>query len=214
MSANGNSSAPFVAGSVEALRGGVACGAYDVAMQRLYERWLKRDDWRARHEAIPLAVGVPPERWQAYLQEHGLGDAEEELWRLFADGTGVRGEEEMVPVATVDAWFRGNGVDLPASFVRLYDFIRRAVPVPAAFDRSDDPVDGRAHELQDEKEIVLGAALSLLSRMPHRCRDEHGFVDGGALVQLILETAARWFPATGPTMTRHEMARLIDRWLE
>jgi hypothetical protein len=50
--------------------------------------------------------------------------------------------------------------------------------------------------------------------MPERCRDEHGFIDGAIISDLILQTAVRWFPISAPSMSRADMARLIDRWLE
>ena len=62
--------------------------------------------------------------------------------------------------------------------------------------------------------MVLGAALSVLSKMPHKCRDENGFVDGAAIVGLIKTTAARWFPASEPVMSEGEMVSLIDKWLQ
>ncbi|MEM7465317.1 MAG: hypothetical protein AAF387_00360 [Pseudomonadota bacterium] len=65
-----------------------------------------------------------------------------------------------------------------------------------------------------EREIVLGAALSLLAKMPEKCRDVNGFVDGQAIVALIEQTAARWFADRQPAMTNKEMAEFIDKWLE
>jgi hypothetical protein len=184
-------------------------------MQRLYERWLKRDDWKSRSEALPLVVGVEPDRWRAYLNEYGLIEAELALWRLFAAGNGIRSDDDPVAASIVYEWFRRSGVDLPRCFVRLYDFVRQVKL------RSDAPeviaLDGArpgAREDQSENEIVLGAALSLVASMPDRCRDEHGLIDGVAIAKLIIETAARWFPTTTPAMNQAQIAALIDRWLE
>jgi hypothetical protein len=200
---------------VEALRAGVRHDTTDVAMQRLYERWLKQAEWQARSEMLPLIVGVEPERWTEYLSEHHLVEEERTLWDLVVSGIGIASDDVALPVSTAYEWFRGNGVELPDSFIRLYDFICQTILPPAttaAVNHGDSK--GQSGEPAGEKEIVLGAALSLVSRQPHRCRDEHGFVDGAIVSKLILETAVRWFPSTAPSMTQVQMAELIDKWLE
>ena len=201
--------------NIDALRVGIERNSHDVEMQRLYERWLKRDTWKARSEALPLVVGVEPETWDAYLSEHQLADAEQELWQSFAADNGIETDDQAIAVAVIYEWFRSNNVELPSSFTRLYDFVRRTMLRAKATDIvADDAAQSASCELAPEKEIVLGAALSIVATMPDRCRDEYGFVDGGAVSKLIVETAARWFGSAPPSMTQEQMARLIDKWLE
>jgi len=205
----------LVVEKIEALRTGVRCHATDVVMQRLYERWLKRTEWQARSEMLPLIVGVEPERWAEYLGEYHLVEEERDLWELVASGIGIDTDEMALPVSTAYEWFRGRGVELPESFTRLYDFIRQTT-LPTGPTRVVNRNDsgGQSGESARENEIVLGAALSLVARIPDRCRDEHGFVDGRVVSKLILDTAVRWFPLTAPSMTQAQMADLIDKWLE
>ncbi len=200
---------------VEKLRVGVMPDSLDLSMQQLYERWLKLPEWKARLEALPLAVGIDPDRWQDYLNEYGLVSSEQDLWRRFAESNSINSENEPIPVLAVYAWFQSKNIELPLSFVRLFDFIRQATvsPEPRHHGSHETPPEISAAE-RDEREIILGAALSLVSKMPDRCKDEHGFIDGKIISNLILETNARWFASTAPTMTSVQMAELIDKWLE
>ncbi len=201
--------------SVEELRVGVKPDSLDLSMQRLYEYWLKLPEWQARNEALPLAIGVDSAHWQDHLNEYGLVRCEQDLWRLFAESNSINSDVEAVPVPTVYSWFHGNNVELPVSFARLFEFVRQATfrseSIPNG---ADETTQERSEAEQDEREIVLGAALSLVSKMPDRCKDEHGFIDGTLVSELILETSARWFASTAPTMTSAQMTELIDKWLE
>ncbi len=183
-------------------------------MQRLYEHWLKRDDWSARTEALPLVVGIEPEFWDAYLSKHKLADLEQEVWDSFAAGNGIEADDQSVSIATVYEWFTGCDIEFASSFTRIYDFVRRATSQSKVTEVVAAEVDSTSRELQQENEIVLGAALSIVSKMPERCRDEHGVVDGGVVSKLIVEKAARWFGSVPPSMTQEQMASLIDQWLE
>ena len=88
----------------------------------------------------------------------------------------------------------------------------------AAYDAHGKPLSDETMARAQEVDAVLlgavGAALSLLSKMPAECRDENGFADGAAIVALINKTAARWFPTSAPAMSEQEMIDLIDKWLE
>ena len=195
---------------IESLRTGVDLGSHNVEIQMLYEHWLKSDTWAARNEALPLVVGVDPLLWRSYLEAGELAAAEQSLWDEYQREAGLAAESDRVAVNHVVAFFRAQQVEMPASFSRLYDFIRQTT-LPAAPDPADrDAVPARA----EETEAVLGAALALVASMPDRCRDEHGFVAGERIAKLIMQSAVRWFPLQAPTMTETEMATLIDKWLD
>lgn len=194
---------------IESLRTGVDLGSFNVEIQMLYEHWLKNDSWAARNEALPLVVGVDPELWQSYLETGELNATEQSLWDTYQREAGIATESDCVPVQDVVSFFRAQRVEMPASFSRLYDFIRQTTLAAQA-----EPTDAALTSPRgEETEVVLGAALALVASMPDRCRDEHGFVAGEAIAKLIMQSAARWFPLQAPTMTEAEMATLIDKWL-
>ena len=179
------------------------------AQDLIYERWLKIDAWAARGEALPLVVGADPDHWVELIGGPETIAAEEQLWRDFSAAMDCRENSELAVAAIVE-WCRASGIEFPAAFARLYEFIQKTVLVQSA------PAVTAANNTQDSDEavIVLGAALSLLSKMPDRCRDANGFTDGTIITELMLQTAARWFPDSGPRMSRLDIARLIDQWLE
>ena len=195
---------------IKSLRAGVDLRSVNVEIQVLYEQWLKQDNWAARNEALPLVVGVDPVLWLAYVETGEHAEAEQALWAAFQQKTGISGESEPVAVDSVVLFFRKQDVEMPASFSRLYEFIRQTTlsAEPDAADVADARMQG------EETETVLGAALALVASMPDRCRDEHGFVAGERVAKLILQSAVRWFPMQPPTMTESAMAALINKWLD
>ncbi len=195
---------------IESLRVGVDVNSVNVEIQVLYERWLKRENWAARSEALPLVVGVDPQLWQSYLETGDLETTEQALWAAYQADAGITGESDPVAVDRVVAYFRGQQVEMPASFSRLYDFVRQVTL--SAVPKVEDSAPTANHG--EESEAVLGAALALVASMPDRCRDEHGFVAGEQIAKLILQSAARWFPLQPPAMTESEMAALINKWLD
>lgn len=179
--------------------------------QIFYERALKDEHWPVRTEALPLIVGCDPSRWRDHLDTQGLHPQEETLWHILANDLGIEADAR-VNVATLVEWARGQSLGLHPSFLRIYEFVRKVL-LASAHEPVAEAEETDRH-LAHEREIVLGAALSLLAKMPEKCRDANGFVDGAAIVELIQATAARWFTQSAPQMDAAEMARFIDKWLE
>lgn len=194
------------------------------ATQLIYEKWLKFDAWTARGIAVPLIIGCDPEQWSSYIAQHELAANEELLWHILSNDLGKEADDE-VSIAAVNEWARIQTVSLHPSFLRIYEFVRKvmmsSMPLKAADSQTkaemaaNDRVVRQADiELAREHEIVLGAALSLLSKMPDKCRDANGFADGGKIAELIEQTAVKWFPTSPPILNKSKMAALIDKWLE
>ena len=182
--------------------------------QIMYEQWLKHDQWAARENALPLVVGCEPGNWRAYVDAQNLQASEETLWHILANDLGIE-PNDSISINTLVEWTRSQSITMHPSFLRIYEFVRKVLlasspPQPKAEDFGEPADNHSAHE----REIVVGAALSLLSKMPAECRDENGFADGAAIVALINKTAARWFPTSAPAMSEQEMSDLIDKWLE
>ena len=197
---------------VEELRSGINMTDTQQS-QIMYETGLKVDQWLARAEALPLIVGCAPGDWQTYLKAEDKSPQEELLWHIIANDLGIEADNKL-DISSVVEWARAQSISLHPSFLRIYEFVRKVLVVGANNSRSEEGAKAVEDPAAAEREIVLGAALSLLAKMPESCLDAHGFVDGAAIVDLMNQTAARWFPHIEPTMTRTEMAALIDKWLE
>ncbi|MEQ8661039.1 MAG: hypothetical protein RLW62_09500, partial [Gammaproteobacteria bacterium] len=174
---------------LEALRTGIDVHSEAVAGQVLYEDWLGRDAWCLDSAGLPLLVGVDPECWPAHVAAHDLAVPAAALLAQLTADLDVAATHAIAPV-DLGTWARKHGCSLPAPFERVLDFILRVLPAPVgASHAAAAEVTAAA-----ERELLLGAALMLVTRFPARCRDAHGFFDGARIADLILEKAALWFP--------------------
>lgn len=190
--------------------------------RRLYEQWLRREEWRLRTEALPLLCGLAPGAWV----QAQLGDAEARLWKAVqASRVAAVGLPIVNPEAPEDDWrvrptdcyhwSRAQGVTLPEAFEELMGFILRAVSsqapaVAAPAPGTIAPGSGSA----TVREQVLGAALNVLAKCPDQCYDVHGLASGERIAARIRAQSLRWFDTAEPPMAPAAMAALIDQWLE
>ena len=211
----GMNPASEIGDAVASLREGTDFDSLATPKQQLYERWLKCARWPARSVALPLLIGVDPDDWPAHLRRGSLASTEQRLWDAYCESNGRNRQDHDVEAGAVISWFRRSDCALPPSCARIYEFIERV-----NLGSQTGPTDAAEREADDryarlaEREVVLGAALSLVSKMPDRCRDEHGFIDGKATAALIQQFATRWFPTQAPMMSEADMAALLERWLE
>jgi len=192
-----------------ALRVDVATESADVTYQVLYEDWLGREAWHLAHEGLPLLVGVDPAVWPSYVARHALGGTADALLAQLAGDLDCAVDAGVAP-ARLGAWAREHDCRLPAPFAQVLEFIVRVLP-----DRGGRlPADGaEAHAAAAERELLLGAALMLVTRFPQQCRDEHGFFDGTLIADQILAKAALWFPLEPPALGRDGIAALLEQYL-
>ncbi|MCC7411633.1 MAG: hypothetical protein IT495_08370 [Gammaproteobacteria bacterium] len=198
-----------------------------LAEQELYERWLRRERWRMREEALPLLFGVDPDAWPRALEREQLAAAEATLWALL-DGAHRSGP--LAPQAThahwtitpvaLWTWARSLHQRVPAAFEALVQFIanvvRRDEPVgqpdvavPLPLQAAGAPI-ARQHSAREQ---ILGAALNLLAKYPEACRDEHGFADARRVVARMQSQAAAWFDDGRLPVTTDVAVDLIEPWL-
>lgn len=224
ISVSANQIEPGLCESLAAIRATLAPALATTALeqQRLYEQWLRREEWRLRTEALPLLCGLAPAVWA----EARLGDAEGRLWEAVnASRTAAVGLPVVNPDAAEDDWrvrpadcyhwARAQGITLPAAFEELIGFILcvvkgREPPVASPAPATIAPGSGTA----TVREQVLGAALNVLAKCPDQCYDEHGLTSGERIADRIQAQSLRWFDAAEPPMPPAAMASLIDQWLE
>ncbi len=215
----GAASSEDLAGTMERLRGaldGLEHRPQDASeLSRLYEKWLREPRWQARDEALPLLLGVDPERWLELRENAGIQALAAQVWegmeaRLVAAGLIAAGVRHLAP----EAWYRWageQGIAVPEAFGGLMDFIlrtvKRSVSEPETPATQGDSASGI-------REQVLGAALNVLAKCPDQCYDEHGLASGTRIAALIAAQSVRWFGSPRPAMSPAEMAVFLDRWLE
>lgn len=190
---------------LERLRAGLTATADGAATQVVYEAWFSREQWRLADEGVPLLVGCDPARWSAALTALELEAEAMALTALLARTLGATSQDRVTPFALRDG-ARRLGVEWPRAAEALFGFIASVLP-PAA-----EPAQAEVQALA-EREVLLGAALALVTRFPEHCRDAHGFFDGARIADQILAKAVLWFPLEPPRASRDDIAALIERYL-
>lgn len=168
----------------------------ELAQQKLYETWLKKDHWRLRDEAVPLLAGVDP-------GAGGEGGPEEALWRdlatavadgvLRVDNPGADPAHWTASPRAVYRWAGDAGHPVPEAFRNLMEFILQTVKQ----DSASAPGGGAETDFHAVNEAVLGAALSVLAAWPDRCRDRNGGIDIRKVILLMHEHAGVLFGSDG-----------------
>ncbi len=212
-----NQTKTSVAEAVAAVRALLASApaASALEQQRLYERWLHREEWRLRTEALPLLCGVAPEA-RAKVR---LETAAAVLWQAVETGIAAgRGPPLVNPEAAAEewrvrpedlyAWSRAQGIALPEPLEALMGYILSVLKRPGPTAPNTQPAAATV------REQVLGAALNVLAKCPDECYDEHGLVSGKRVAARIRAQSLRWFDSVEPPLDPASMEALIDRWLE
>jgi hypothetical protein len=175
------------------------------------EAWAKKDRWLAASEGLPLVLGARPAEWAGLMAATECAAAAREIWTALAAQLGV-GVEEDPPIAPIKlrAAAESLGLMLPPPLAAVLDFLARVLPTGRETNEEDAQTVVLAAQ---EREILLGAALLLVTRMPERCVNELGYFDSARVATLIREKSLLWFPLAPPSLTQDEIARLIAKWL-
>ena len=190
------------------LRTGLNVTAAEHAQQLLYEHWLGQERWPLDPVALALLVGVAPAQWSAHVETLGLA-AEAEQLRARMLTTLALDAEQVTTGLGLRAWAHSQGVALPAAAEALLDFVARTLPRLAA---QLPQMDALAAPSTD-KEVVLGAALALVTRFTEDCLDEERMFDGARIARLMLSQAALWFADGPPRMDEQAIAQLVEHYI-
>lgn len=196
--------------------------------QKLYEQWLRREQWLLRREAIPLALAVNPKEWESLTRRDDLRQAERLVWTAVKKCIADQGLPRVIKahetedgwsVSPADfyLWAKAEGIAIPEPFEALIQFILRVVKRPEqsqALPCVNDRPAVIPQSRSSERETVLGAALNILTKCPEKCYDEHGFVSGAAIADIIESQSTLWFDSPDSPWPSSDMAALIDKWLE
>lgn len=183
--------------------------ATDPDTQARYEAWARRDGWRVRDEAAALVAGVDPAHWREFVQGSERAAWAEALTLALVHGLDVPVDGLVSPMR-VRSWAQAHGIRLPLALSRLLDFMA-SVLAPAADDASASVQDDVLRA--QEREILLGAALMLVTKEQAACLDDEGCYSASRIARLILSRALLWFPLAPPTLDEAAIARLLERWI-
>ena len=104
-----------------------------VSLQLLYEKWLRKDEWLLKAEALPLLLGIDP-----YDRAAAEGDEIEKYWREMVSA--VRAgqlspvtDSHLVEsswraaVADIYSWALNTGVPMPEPLTQLMNFVLKTI---------------------------------------------------------------------------------------
>lgn len=191
--------------------------------QKIYEKWIKEDEWQLREQGLPLAVGLDPDKWKELFDLSGFKDLEAAAWDALEklsptdDGPNVLNLDDEVDKWKVNAaefyrWLNRQGITVPDALDSLMQFVMTIVkkPVQETFDQESSISQSQTRA----REKVLGAALNIVSKEPNACRDDSGLTNGTALAEMIGAQSVLWFESSKPPMSVKEMGEFLEKWLE
>jgi len=174
-------------------------GEEKMNQQLLYERWVVKDTWNLRNEALPLLYGIDPGIYVKGSDSCAAEETIQGLWQhaqqciehdlLQVKNREHRDEDWKVEPLAVYQWAVISRMQLPEPFVALMDFIGRTVKTTSP---SPMPVHGPdggqiSAAFDEDREKVLGLALAVLAHTPERCRNTEGKVTAELLIQAMQE---------------------------
>jgi hypothetical protein len=199
-------------------------GQEKIDLQILYEKWVVKDTWLLKHEALPLLSGIDPERNDAQLQPELLNNINQ-LWIHSKDcveqgllkviNQEQADENWRVSPLDIYRWARISRMELPDVFTRVMEFISKTVKQPDLQPVSKDKsgIDYDPVKFDENREKVLGIALALLAAYPEKCKDSLGQVKADRIVNLIIEKSESWLVNEPQDFSTTAIRDLINKWL-
>ena len=191
-------------------------------LQKLYEKWSCRDKWLLFDEGIPLLFGLEPGKKQSIDEElsekvrdlctHARDCVKKKLLSVVS----IEKPEERWEVRPVDLyyWATVSRIAMPEEFSTLMAFIVQAVK-PTELNTNSFQDDVQQDTIyQKHREIVLGAATSLLVNAPELCKDNKGNIESDRITKKILENKNQRFGNVEPLLAESAMADLINGYLK
>jgi len=192
--------------------------------QKIYEKWIKQDEWQLRDQGLPLAIGLDPEKWSELFDVSGFKELEQTAWEALEklsptdEGPNVLNLDDETGDWKVDPaefyrWLNSKGITVPDSLDSLMQFVMTVMLKPKE-EMTSAPANVVAGSGTSDREKVLGAAFNIVSKEPNSCRDDSGLTNGKALAEMIAAQSVLWFETSKPPMSVEKMGDFLEKWLE
>ncbi len=196
--------------------------AEKLSLQKLYEKWSCKDEWLLYGEGMPLLFGINPDVRET--EDSEISERIEDLWvhaqecvhkkLLSVINTEKQEKEWQVRPIDLYSWATISRISMPDEFCTLMTFVAQTIkPVEthSQINQTDNPEDIL---YQKHREIVLGAATSLLVNAPDLCKNNKGNVDSNLITMNIIENEDQWFGSDRPLLAQTAMTDLINEYLK
>lgn len=203
-------------------------GEEKLQQQLLYERWAVKDTWHLRTEALPLLLGMDPDKYKKNNNSLADEEAIKGLWRhatqciehglLHVTNRAQKTANWQVEPIDIYQWAVISRLQVPEPLVAIMEFVGRSVKKSEtsgvrAFALTPGMDGGRISSAFDaDREKVLGMALAVLAAFPEKCRNENGEI----MAELITTVCKEQFRMQGqqPQLADGAMIDLIHKWLD
>jgi len=188
-------------------------------LQKLYEKWICKDKWLLQKEGIPLLFGINPDTKEP---DDNVSMKIDELWMhaqecvhnkllLVLNADNSDDKWEVLPI-NLYRWAVVSRISVPDEFSTLIAFVIQTVK-PEQNSQNQIVVEQDA-VLQKHKEIVMGAATSLLVNASAQCQNDNGKVSAENISKLIIENKQEWFGQDEPLLVESVMTEKIDDYIK
>lgn len=199
-------------------------GEERITQQKLYEKWAVKSSWHLHTEAIPILLSIDPEKYSvssfADEREQKYQNLREHAQHCVAQGllpvlNQERPAEEWIakPI-DVYKWAVISRVEIPAQLLALMEFVMMSL---VSTENAGDDLSNKGNHTKDSfnnnKERILGAALSMLVTYPERCKNKKGRVRAENILSLISENENDLFGEEIPRLSTTVGIDLINNWI-
>jgi hypothetical protein len=193
-----------------------------LSLQKLYEQWSCKEAWLLHKEGIPLLFALEPgnnnmldeelEKKIDALWAHAQDCAQKKLLPVFNMEKPT--EEWLVRPIDLYSWGTVSRITMPDEFSMLMTFVAQTIK-PVQTQSAQTSGDNSQDILyQKHREIVLGAATSLLVNAPDICKNKKGKIVSNLIAKNIIENEDQWFGDARPMLAETAMTDLIDEYLK
>jgi hypothetical protein len=185
------------------------------ALQRLYEKWVIKEEWSLDKEAIPLLLGREPgvdclnddcRQLQSRIKE-AIANGSLNVTENESDGE----KEHRVKPETVYRWAMANRIELPKELVNLMEFIMKTLLAQQSQDSSENPI--ATTPSGNDSQQILGACFAIVATFPDECRNSRGMIKPERILQLLDKHADKLFNGKLPALSSTVIRDLVNHWL-
>ena len=196
------------------------CDDLKIKKQKLFEKWCKKEKWLLYNEGILLLLSINPSEKQTLNEDlmnrvnELKNHANECIKKNLLSVVDIKKPENSWEVKPLDLyrWATISRIPIPDELSTLMMFITQTIKVSnqdnnlVNYENSEDKLN------QLEKEIILGAATSLLINSPEICRDNDGNIDCKVIVSKIIENKKYWFGECKLNISEKRMVNLLEKY--
>jgi hypothetical protein len=184
-------------------------------LQRLYEKWVVKDEWLLDGEAVPLLLGLDPETdfssavcESLRLNAHAAV-AQGSLMTTKSD-EGAAGSHTVKP-AVIYHWAMANRQELPIELVNLMEFVLKTTMSlkPEACSQKESA----AMSDRRDTEQLLGACFAIVATYPDECKNKQGVIKTERVLRLLDQHSDKLFNGQLPELSSTAIRDMVNHWI-